>query len=99
MKYVQNPAELLVDSGLLFEINRVILHPHGLALAVTLPDAEAAEDAHIKIWDCRDDPEGIIFEDAAFDEGLTKFTKMVEEASDRLAIREKLLGYVVQGER
>lgn len=100
-KYVDRPAEFLVDSGLLFEINRTILHPMGLAIAVTLDESDAgtesAEEAPIKIWDCRDDPEGIYFEDTTFDEGQTKFYKTNKEALTRYTTRRRCLGYVVQG--
>ena len=38
IKKIKESAEFLVDSGLLFEINRKILHPLGLAIEVVVED-------------------------------------------------------------
>ena len=48
-------ARTLVDGGYLQEANRQFFHPLGLALAL--------EDGALRVWDCRDDPEGICFAD------------------------------------
>jgi hypothetical protein len=63
--YLKDPGKFLVDSGLLFEINRRVLHPFGLALAIEFPDNESAaklaaesENAGFRLWDNRDDFEG-----------------------------------------
>jgi len=45
--------------GLLQEINRRFLHPRGLAMSFELND-DGTESFGV-IWDCRDDPEGIIY--------------------------------------
>ena len=68
MKTVTIPAteaaQLLLDSGLLGEINRVILHPRGLALSVQVDDNDRAV-GFAGLLDYRDDPSGIWF-DAEF---------------------------------
>lgn len=65
MKTVTIPAaeaaQLLLDSGLLGEINRAVLHPRGLALAVQMDDNDRAV-GFSGLVDCRDDPEGIWFD-------------------------------------
>jgi hypothetical protein len=38
VKYINDPSQFLIDSGLLYEINRKVMHPLGMAIAVTLPD-------------------------------------------------------------
>lgn len=53
-------AQLLLDSGLLGEINRAILHPRGLALSVEVDDDRAVGFAGLA--DYRDDPSGIWFD-------------------------------------
>ena len=60
-------AEFLLDSGLLFEINRVVLHPRGLALSVA-----EHEDGTVfgPLWDCRDG--GIKFSAENYEEGREK---------------------------
>ena len=59
-------AQLLLDSGLLGEINRTILGPRGLALVVSDNEDEATDMnprvvSFYGLRDCRDDPEGITF--------------------------------------
>ena len=54
------------NRGYLQEANRLFFHPLGLALEVIIND----EDGSVRlggIWDSRDDPEGIMFDD--FDRG------------------------------
>lgn len=68
MKTVTIPAaeaaQFLQENGLLGEINRLVLHPRGLALAVLVdPTTDRAVD-FAGLLDCRDDPEGIKFSDA-----------------------------------
>lgn len=51
--------------GYLQEVNRQFLHPRGLALEVT---KEADGTEHLSgVWDYRDDPEGVIFNQGAID--------------------------------
>jgi len=49
------------ELGILHEINRLFLHPLGLALEVEIDD-ETGEEHLGGIWDCRDDPEGILYQ-------------------------------------
>ena len=88
-------AEFLLDSGLLFEINRVVLHPMGLALGIN----NEADPAEMYLVDHRHDLEGIIFEDDTFVEGETKMRKFFIENKLARKFSERLekLGFVVQG--
>jgi len=105
IQYIKDPARLLIEGGLLQEINRTIMHPLGLALAVEWPDtpeeealAAKSENVGVRIWDNRDDPEGVYFAAEAFsEESLARFAKTVEDALPRLKTRLERLGYVVQG--
>lgn len=73
MARIPNAARFLVDTGLLGEINRVVLHPRGLALAVSHstsygPDGKVTTVAFSDSLIATDDPEGIDFgPDAAAD--------------------------------
>lgn len=103
IKYVQDPVKLLLDSGLLFEINRRILHPFGLALAIECPTTDEEKEAAAKttsvqasIWDCRDDPEGITFDMDGLIDGENKLAGTVLQNQARLEKRRELLGYVIQ---
>jgi hypothetical protein len=89
-------AKFLLDSGLLFEINRRVLHPFGLALEVISDNN--GNPLHIgDLWDYRNDPEGIIFGDDILEAGSAKFEKFLEEFGNaKLKERVKALGYIVQ---
>lgn len=53
------------DLGLVQEINRLVLHPAGLALSVAYNDSPGArerDEFEIRILDARDDPEGFAFD-------------------------------------
>jgi len=104
VKYMPDPASYLVDTGLLFEINRRILHPYGLAMAVSFPDGlqehdKTATSAPILLWDNRDDPEGVYFAPETFKEGAAKLSITVETFKNvgKFETRRKALGYVIQG--
>jgi len=90
--------QLLIKFGLLYEINRTILHPLGLALGVQSPNSRPeANMTEIKLWDCREDKEGVIFQKKTFNEGrkkLREYYKVVGKLA--LREREKRLGYIYQ---
>lgn len=52
-------AAEFVEKGFLQEVNRRLLHPCGLALEVVVKDGHVVGFGGV--WDCRDDPEGIMF--------------------------------------
>jgi len=82
------------ELGYLQEVNRRFLHPLGLALSVAV-DSETGEESFGGIWDCRDDPEGLIFD--AFH--LAEWERAIfvhGEWADRCATREKSLGWAIQ---
>ena len=60
-----------VDGGYLQELNRLMLHPLGLALAFGVPDATDEDPGRVKttafVIDARDDPEGMIFSEGMVD--------------------------------
>ena len=94
MKYI-GPKEFR-EYGLLFEINRRVLHPLGLAMAVEIDDDGNVAFSN-KIWDCRDDPEGIIYDEETFEEAQERFlTFMKEQGNDLIKCRKEQLGYFVQ---
>jgi hypothetical protein len=80
------------ELGLLQEINRLFLHPRGLALEVT-----KREDGTMYvsgIWDYREDPEGILFADGVLAKPAAREkAKRVEALRlSHLIEREHLLG-------
>ena len=101
MKYLS--VKELSARGLLFEINRRVLHPLGLAISIDVErDDETDEITLAKfsdIWDCQEDPEGVFYHDELFATGLQKYQDYMErEGNARLETRREILGYTVQGE-
>jgi hypothetical protein len=83
------PPKFLKDNGLLFEINRSVLHPLGLTLQVD-------GDGKAEVFQT-DDPAGMTFTADSFLDGESKLMEyMVREGSSRLASRKAFLRYVVQ---
>lgn len=88
-------VDFLLQSGLLFEINRTVLHPLGLALEVQMDPEKGATIE--RLWDCRDDEEGLIYEKGTFIHGATKYgAYMTTQGAKAIVARKKALGYVVQ---
>ena len=81
------------EFGLLHEVNRLFFHPLGLALEVEI-DEETDKESLGGIWDSRDDSEGILLN--AIDDD--KVARVAEFMKEHHAIRESLLGYIIQTE-
>lgn len=91
-----HPAEFR-RLGLLQEINRLFLHPAGLALEMSCPSEDNVHDydnlIFSSIWDSRDDPEGFIFAlppDQAKAEVYDSFRRQKED------VRSKKFGWIIQ---
>jgi hypothetical protein len=82
-----DPAEFR-DSGLLHEVNRLLLHPIGCALQLN------PETGEIRVWDYRDDPEGIYFDESTLDPEKAAHVRQLWLTAG--AARTKRLGYLVQ---
>lgn len=88
-----DPAKVLVETGLLFRLNREILHPHGLALV--LEEGEGGSRI-TGVW-VVDDPDGIIFDEEGLVDGQAKHDAFMRTRGEvQLAARRATLGYVVQ---
>lgn len=81
--------------GLISEINRQILHPLGLALAV-VAEADGTVSGFGEIWDYRADPEGLIFGDDYAVLVAENARKVAALLAERSPARLEALGYVVQ---
>ena len=107
------------DIAYLQEVNRLFLHPLGLALEVAHDDVKLSIlqrlhqivrrllRRHVDqegpwrlsgIWDYRDDPEGIIYDDeyAAGEEAWLKRAAVAQQMVLRGPVRRQRLGYVIQ---
>lgn len=83
------PLQFLKDKGLLFELNRSVLHPLGLTLQV---DADGKAELLQT-----EDPAGMLFTQSEFLDGESRLMEyMNEEGSSRLAARRAFLQFVEQ---
>jgi hypothetical protein len=88
------------ELGYLQELNRLFLHPLGMALEVVL-DTETGEESLGGIWDSREDLEGIYYDiQNSEDDRISRFKKNEEfvssELSIRLGDRESKLGFGIE---
>lgn len=75
------------ELGYLQELNRRFLHPLGLAIEVAID--EDGEERFGKVWDYRDDPEGLIYAPGMIDPD--KAVRIQLEADRKKVARKKLL--------
>jgi hypothetical protein len=86
--------DFLLDSGLLFEINRSILHLVGLAFVITKDEQGKTV---LKLKDGRAEPEKLIFDNAIRDKGTGKLLKFMRDFGDaQINRRRKMLGWSCQ---
>lgn len=83
------PLQFLKDKGLLFELNRAVLHPLGLTLQVD-------DDGRAELLQT-DDPAGMLFTQSDFLDGESRLMEFMNaEGSSRLAARKAFLQFVEQ---
>lgn len=93
---MKNFSKFLVDNGLIWEINRKVLHPLGLAMVV---DVDRNNRRQLKIADLAEteDPEGFLYEAEAFQVGKEKFEKFLRRGGqERLDARMAKYGFIEQ---
>jgi hypothetical protein len=90
MKYMS--VKEFRELGLLHEVNRLVLHPLGLALEVRIDDD--GNESFGQVWDDRDDPEGIYYGDDLLSPEKAKAVcdLMLSRRGERLT----QLNYVIQ---
>lgn len=93
--YPRLDVEDLITGGYLLEVNRQVLHPMGLALAVVPAEDGSDENAALVVIDARSDPEGIRVAD---DSGTarSRAETFEEEWLRRRPERYDRLGWMVQ---
>ena len=83
-------AEDFMDEGYLSEINRLFLHPLGLAMFVD------PENNVYGVFDSRDDPEGYIFAEEMMPRVKAHAEALEVERNKRFKVRLDELGYIIQ---
>ena len=90
---IERPAAFLVDNGILFEINRQVLHPLGLELDLEAGDGGTVE---LVMEDNRDAPDPIYFTKEEFEEGREKYEAYMQEHGRRNIQKRRQIGMVIQ---
>lgn len=91
---IENPVQFLRDNGLLFEINRQVLHPLGLELHLELDD-EGRLTA-IDLTDNRESPHPISFTPEVFQKGRAAYEAYLGESGRRNMQKRRKVGMVIQ---
>lgn len=91
---IENPVQFMLDNGILFEMNRQVLHPLGLELNLRLDDE--GQLVGIDLADNRSSPSPIYFSPEAFEEGREKFERYMGESGRRNMQKRRQLGMVIQ---
>ena len=96
MSQIKSWEKFIIDNGLLFEINRKVLHPLGLSLE---PDTHPDDKRKVCI-SClmeTDDDEGFLYDEDSFEYNESKLEVFMKKRGSRaLASRERVLGYIEQ---
>jgi hypothetical protein len=87
--FVPDPGIFLDESGLLFEINLVVLHRHGLS-------AELGVDGSIGLVDHREHEGGVVFTAEEIRQNRDRFLDLQAKNVPRIEARRRMLGDVRQ---
>lgn len=88
-KVIKDAATFLAENGLLFEINRRILHPLGLELMVGQPEGAAGLEI-TGIGDRREEAGGLMYDAAALDDGARRFLSYMENKGGKAMHAERI---------
>lgn len=76
------------EFGFLQELNRLFLHPLGMAMSIETD----TPDPKVAVWDYRDDPDGVLF--GKIDQ--EKVNRVQDLVNQKIPIRNGRLGYWIQ---
>lgn len=93
-KKIDQPGRFLEENGILFEINRQVLHPLGMELSFEFD--EEGDLCRIVLRDNRDSEGPIYFTPAEFLEGRDKYETYLEEHGRRNIQKRRRIGVVIQ---
>ena len=86
--------DYLLDSGLLYKINQLFLHPFGMAMTVKV-DEQGSKRMDFK--DCRESPETLLLDAGTMERGEAKYADFRDEFGGRqITRRQRKLGWATQ---
>jgi hypothetical protein len=91
---MKNSIRYLVDNGIVFEINRQILHPLGLAITVDA-DRNSKKKLILSVIESDDDV-GFVYDEETFEFGKAKFEKFKAKQQEITSNRQQKLGFIEQ---
>ena len=91
---IERPTEFLAENGILFEINRQVLHPLGLQLELEATDDGAT--CELVLEDNRPVPDPIYYTPDEFEEGRQKYEAYMQEHGRRNIQKRRQIGMVIQ---
>lgn len=94
MKTIENPVQFLMENGILFEMNRQVLHPLGLQIVIEVDDEGRVTT--FDLLDNRESPEPIFFTSDEFEEGRGKYEQYMQDQGKRNIQKRRQLGMVIQ---
>jgi hypothetical protein len=96
MESIVKFPKYLVDNGLVFEINRRILHPLGMAMVVDV-DRNNKRNIAITAILSTEEQEGFLYDEEGYDVGKEKYQKFLNKGGqERLDYRLAKYGFVEQ---
>ena len=91
---IENPVEFLIDHGILFEMNRQVLHPLGLELHFRLDDD--GRITAIDLLDNRGGEQPISFSQEDFAAGRARYEAYLADHGRRNMQKRRQVGMVIQ---
>lgn len=91
---IENPVQFLRDHGILFEVNRQVLHPLGLELRFEMNDEGRITD--IVLSDNRGSADPIYFTPDAFEQGRSAYEEYLRDHGRRNMQKRRQVGMVIQ---
>jgi len=97
MSKIKSFPRFLVENGLVFEINRRVLHPLGLAMIVDVDPKNRRQLAITALVETEDDT-GFVYDEEAFVVGKEKYQNFLEKkgGQERLDTRKTKYGFLEQ---
>lgn len=92
---IKNFPKFLLDNGLIYEINRRILHPLGLAMVVDIDYHNKRKLAITALIETEDEV-GFLYDEDSFGVGKEKYEKYINKVGDRLDARRIKYGFLEQ---
>jgi len=98
METISKFPKFMVDNGLIFEINRRVLHPLGMAMVVDIDRNNKRNLAITALFET-EEQEGFLYDEEGYNVGKDKYQKFLDKSGqERLDYRLAKYGFIEQNE-